>query len=497
MRTLFIASTVVAASVLIAACGDSASSDTTKPGATSSTGSTSPRVSSSSPARNAKGVQVDQDITLNFSEAIDPATVNDSTILIMPMQPGQEHEEGSELDMQRVPATYSTSGSTVTAVTRIHFERGQDYMISVNGVKTTSGKTVARATITFRTRENPRLKEIRYQNTGALRDTREFEYNTTGLLIKETSTDATGMLVETETYEYDSAGDMIKETSTDGAGAITQVTRFATAQNSVVLPAAPAVAVRWIEYDGTDAITAYSANFMDGTSVFARLTFSSAGADAIWNFTDDILSSAMAPATKTGNTYVTSRYAPATNPSTATWDPTARFANPALVLRGVTANVVDSMERTMYEATFTSVGANGTIDLDSAGNPSPLDDVLRSYIRREYDANGRRYRTWSFSAGTGGPGTDGKWFTSDDIVTGLTVREYDAMSMLMRSVTYRAAGADGNWLLTTDNDVTAYRVYDYDGMNRSRARDYLAGADLRIGGTDDILVADTTYDVNR
>lgn len=263
-----------------------------------------------------------------YSTDIDAKTVTDMTVMVMPMALDVEHEEGSEMDTQRIKGKLSATGKTVKFMPTIHFERGQDYHVIVKGVKSTAGVQVPSTSIAFRTRENPMTSRVSYPNgvngvNGVKGDTTTFEYNAAGYRVKETVTDVAGAIKSTEVTEYDAAGDRIKETDTNylSTGTVITYTLFNTPLNSVKLPDAPAVATTEISYDdASKLITGYRADFVSGGSTVARLNISAAGADGLWNLGDDILSRASKPAQLIGKkAWVASRYIPRTATSTPIW----------------------------------------------------------------------------------------------------------------------------------------------------------------------------------
>src|SRR5258706_13185509 len=86
-----------------------------------------PTVSTTTPADNAKAVPRNNSITISFSAAMDPATINSSTVII---------KNGSTV----IPGTVTYSGTTATFTPTDPFLALTEYTVTVTtGAKTLSG----------------------------------------------------------------------------------------------------------------------------------------------------------------------------------------------------------------------------------------------------------------------------------------------------------------------------------------------------------------------
>ncbi|MFH1231288.1 MAG: hypothetical protein V1709_07310 [Planctomycetota bacterium] len=104
------------------------------------------------------------------------------------------------------------------------------------------------------------------------------------------------------------------------------------------------------------------------------------------------------------------------------------------------------------------------------------DDVVNNYESYTYDVQGNKTRWVPYT----GVGTDGKWFTADDVVNNYESYTYDAQGNKTRWVLYTGAGTDKKWF-TTDDVVDKYKSFIYDDQGR-RTRDVY----YRDAGTDGI-----------
>lgn len=472
-------------------------------GKTPSGGSNTPPLGNNSgatfvPANAAKSVGLDQVITINFSQPIDPATVSETTVKLIPVM-DQSHmamrlggtEDAVEQVMENVigPRVLNTAGQQVTVTPTEHLEYGMTYRIELSGLKAKTGTALPAATSTFNTLVNPRTKRLTYSNTGVLERTHIYEVNT-----------ATGMTSEMRSY----------------LGSDTNVApESRTVMMNATIPgpggAAPPIPVFEVEYVGATAtIKEYEAAIKEGTSIVAFGDYDGPGANLVWDQVDDVLDGYFTMSPEHGNHFVTSRFSAAGNIS-APWsdrnDPTKFTA------RGIEMTERDAMGRTLGQYIYSSIGTDG-IDVDSNGKPSPGNDVLIQYTKIERDTRtGERVKSFRFGRRAGRDpvaqpavapaGLDGVLFTTDDPITEYEFTELDAMGHEVLEVEYKSPGAitppsvtgtRADWESTGDNLVDEYTVTTYTSGVRVSEKEYDAGADGIKGNADDILREETTFD---
>lgn len=470
-------------------------------GKTPSGGSNNPSLGTSGvasfvPANGARSVGLDQTITVNFSQPIDPATVSETTVRIIPVM-DQSHiamrlggtEDAVEQVMDNLvgPRVLSTTAQQVTFTPTEHLEYGMIYRIELSGLKSKTGTTLSTASSTFNTLVNPRTKRVTYSNTGVLERTHIYEVNT-----------ATGMTSEMRVY----------------LGSDTTVApESRTVMMNATIPglggAAPPIPVFEVEYVGATAtIKSYEAAIKEGTTIVAFGDYAGAGANLVWDQGDDVLSGYFTMSPEHGNHFVTTRFS-ATGNVPAAWSArnTAAFTP-----RGIEMTERDAMGRTLGQYIYSSIGADG-IDVDSSGKPAPRNDVLIQYSVIERDPRtGERIKSFRFGqrASRDGTrpavlpqGTDGILFTTDDPITEYEFTEVDAMGHELSEVEYSKPGAitapsltgtRADWESTGDNFVESYSVTGYTSGVRTSEKEYDAGVDGIKGNADDILREETTFD---
>ena len=121
MKSKVIQSTALLSVLFVAGCQDK-SSDPAK---------VTPVVSSTTPANNTTGVARNNSITISFSTAMDPATINSSTIIV---------KQGNTV----IPGTVTYTGTTATFTPTDSFLALTNYTVTVTtGAKTLAGTPLA------------------------------------------------------------------------------------------------------------------------------------------------------------------------------------------------------------------------------------------------------------------------------------------------------------------------------------------------------------------
>lgn len=467
----------------MAGCGGGGGGGTPAP--PPSSGSTTDPIVSSVPAKNAKGVMIDDTLKVVFSTEIDATTVNATNVKLMPtVSDAAQHSEDPALDdMQQIPGvpTLSADKKTLTFEPSEHLHLGTLYHLRLAKIKTAAGVALAATQIDFQTINNNELTETNY----------------------ETRDPATiGQITDYETYEYDTNGNRIK-TNIFGPDKTTLVEIEEEGEN---LPIGTKFATE-IVYSvaaGVNTVTRYRANIKNAAgTVTAHVTYTGAGVDTVWGTADDTVGSFTDHNHNHVNPlhWTTQSFRPVgTTP--VTWN--GSFTDPNFQPRFTQLRIVDNFQRTLMQINYTSIGTNG-IDLDASGNPKPVDDVVRSYTRVERDSGtGERLAEWSYSDDSATPtliegaGPDGIILTADDVPTSYQTYEYNATMHLVRRVNYTSPGPDLVWTTFGDNDASSVRNYNYttNDLLTTTVR-FAAGLDKRVDTTDDIKAEESTYDTTK
>lgn len=472
-------------SSIILGCGGGGGSGST-PTNTPPAGEANAALVSSTPVEGAKGVMIDQPLTVVYNTDLDAASINETNIALMPTTADDaSHSDDPSLDtMQKIPGTPALGADkkTITFTPAVHLHLGTNYHLRLTKLKTAAGATVPTVSIGFNTINNNELNETRF----------------------ETRDPATiGLATSYETYEYDANGELTLINVYEG-DKTTLVEVIETGPGRTI-NAKPVRAIAYSVAAGVKTITGYRANAMDpaGTKVIAHVSYDSAGADTQWGTADDTVHGFTDHAHNhiKPNHWTTFVYEPA-GTAPVTW--TGNLNDPNFRVAAVLLRILDDSMRTVMQVVYSSVGANG-IDADSADNPAPVDDVVRSYTRVERDSTtGNRLAEISYgqddpaTPAIEGPGADGKYFTEDDVPRSYQTYEYNATGHLVRRVLYIGPGADQSWTAVEDNDAHSLRNYTYVANDLlSQQVRFDAGPDKKAGTPDDLKAREVNYDTTK
>lgn len=480
MRTALMAGLCVL--VALNGCGGSSSTSKTTATTGGNTSGSPLTITGSDPIDTGAGVEVDKALTVTFSAAIDETTLTEANVqlgIAPSSMADMQHSDVPDPSMDTMAQvmgdiSYDSAAQQLTFTPMAHLEHGQDYHFILRAIKDEAGaETLATTTVRFRTLNNPSIQRVSYD-------------------------EATGQVKTTEVYTRDADGNTTRTdvfTGTRAAGVLESYTISADAK----LPGPPEVAVRSINYNGADnAIKRYSANISQAGKTVARGSYIAPGADAKWNQTDDLLSSFSEARVSHGNMHwLTNRFSANTNAG-APWS--ARTTG--FKLSRVELREFDEKGQTRRLVTYTSLGANGVVDVDAAGELTVVDDVVRSYELIERNDMGMRVRTLDFGGGQTppDPGADGVLFTEDDVPIAVEVSTINSGGHRTLQVDYDGAGPDGNWDTVNDNTVEDYDLFTYAaGTDNLTERRRFSGGTNKImenGRGDDKLKRVTTYDPN-
>lgn len=462
--------------VALTGCGGGTGSKTP---ASRNTAGPALQVVSSTPAANARGVPVDARISVVVNGDLNASAVNNQTVQLMPLRDAPTTEPDPDApDMQRIvgQVSYTATTRTLTFAPAAHMLHGTDYHLVLSNLRSVSGGTLGSAEVRFRTFNNNHVKSIAYDP-------------------------ATQTVVRTETFEYDATGDMVRSDSYSGPAIPANLTEYVLHKNAT-LPAAPSVAIDFAAYDATSQLVAYGADVRENGLVAAHAVFDGPGSDGLWNFSDDLVAAYEANVHNHAGHTLFSHYAAAAASQPWSTDPVARASQFPFVHGTLREN--DSAGRSFRNISYLQWGATGP-QLDAAGGPKPVSDVVMSYRKFEYDAVGQLIRSWTYGSAAlgapsaGGAGPDAAWLTADDVPSRMTATEYAADGHVQRVVSYSAPGLDGRWDAVIDNDVSSFATFVYvpGTANLTQRITYSAGADKRIGGTDDVKVAEDFFDATQ
>lgn len=451
-------------------------------------GGTTFSVVSSTPAIGDVGVPIDATITAEFSGAADPTTINATNVklLVAPASMADmQHSDDPDMDtMAEIPGDpqYDAAAQQLSFKPDIHLRHGTDFHLVLAKVKSATQLSLPAAgnTIRFSTLNNPEIKSVRYSTTAP----------------------TVGQITETQIFTRDSKGRVTRVDEYTGTETTGTLTRYTISGDQAVLPDAPTVKVRSISFDGATAQpTRYTAEVKQGTTTY-RVTYNGPGADGKWNQTDDLVSGfSTARESHAGMHWITRRFNLATP---APWSPQLAAGAPTSIqLRELDAN-----GQSKRDVTYSSLGANGEVDVDAAtGDLTVVDDVVVSYRLTTRNSAGMRTTRKTFRAPRGSaPGTgpnagpNGKLFDADDVPLEMDAATYNAMGHRTMDVEYSGPGTDGNWDTLANNEAAEYDLYEYASGtdNLERERSFTTGTNKTIenGAGDDLLRRIETYDPN-
>jgi O-glycosyl hydrolase len=347
----FVAVCSVLFALAMSGCGGGSSS-----GGTTPPSDTAPTVSVASPSNNVTGVAVNSAITVTFSKAMDPATINSTTFKVT--GPGGTVVSG----------TVSCTGATATFVPSASLAYSAQYTVSITtGAKDTGGNALASAyTFSFTTGQAPAPPTVTTVSPAN---------NATGVAV--------GTLV---TVTFSEAMDATKISNS----------------TFTLKAAGGAVVAGSVSYSGTTATFTPSANLANGTQYTATITTgatNSSGtplaADYSWSFTTitavvPVAVSATTPGSgDTGvavNAPITATFNQAMNATTING---STFTLTGLGNTAITGTV--AYDAGSKAATFAPAGALGYSTVYTAAITTGVQSAAGSALSSDY--------TWSFTTG--------------------------------------------------------------------------------------------------
>lgn len=448
---------------------------------------TAPVVESSSPAPGATGASLIA-IEVVMSEALDPATVNQTSLLV------------ADAELAPVPGqvSYDAERFAVVFTPDEALSRDADYSAILEGVADPAGNTAERVEWSFATVVNSNESFWFYQN-GELRELsvvtlddagRQLEftrYNAPGPDDTWNTADDVGSARHVyqrdgrtllSTWEYGAPGpDGVFGTGDDVIDRVTtnqfdQLGRHVGNETTVD----PGDDDQWGTAD--DVVDRYFVSEYDGDTrrQVVALVVEGAGADGLWRTADDDVTF------RTASTYTsTGALETRTQATDAGADGLWDTADDTIFERSVFE--LDDDDLMIYQTDYRDPGADGVWDT--------ADDVPYGYAHHEHNDVGLVTVSWRCRD----PGADGLWRTADDVFRSRVVRAVrdDGQAETVRY--FNAPGADGVWG-TTDDGVQFYAVATFAANGATEAyRTYTApGPDAVWFTADDVVGSEHLYD---
>lgn len=352
--------------------------------------STPPQVVAITPADGARRIEVSSVFVVQFSEPVDPGTVNRTTVSLR----AASDPVGAAV-ATRLAWNEAARSVTVTPVEALAW--ASTFELLVDGVRDRAGHAAPPARARVSTYENPLVRAIAYRNSQVSHHTR-------------TDLDPQGRLVRS--VWYGAAGPDGRWFSPDD------------------------VPMRWTAFVG-----------LAGAGGRRAIDFANPGEDGQWLTADDAVQSWSEERRDAGGRIV--RWSHFTGPGAdRVWQTADDEAHMIVVTD------YDDAGREVRRVTYLGLGGDGlpgTAD-DGAGPDGAWgtpDDQAWDHVVVERDARGLAVRELCYD----GPGPDGRSLTADDRLAYWRARWFDDAGDLLFDVDYDLAGVDGVWL-TDDDEAT-------------------------------------------
>ena len=462
-----------------------------------------PTLIASTPADDATKVRVIDDITLQFSESLNPASITHTSVILR--DAGQVAVAGY--------LSYDDTSFTVKFAPSAVLGWGQKYTLVLTGIEDIAGNTLTDMQIRFNTYQNALTTIVTYDTTsGAFGAYENFVYDNNRRLSKEIGYNSAGVDATWFTsddvvwhywgYSYDTAGNLAHRTYYDSSGTDTiwftgddniysDLRKWYDTSNNLKREAyfdGPGPDNIWLTDDDNVGASSYSDYFYDSNgrleqtlkykSPSSIASLSGAGPDGIWFTSDDL-----------GYSCLTQNY----DPSGRQWLTTFAYtAGPD----GVLCTSDDEIYSTSaYQFDDSGNLLNLIEGFNSGPGPDGVwftsDDVFSQSTRNTY-LGGNRVRNTIY----GGPGLDLTWYTPDDAIVQYEQDTYDINGNVVKMVIYDGIGTDNIWF-TGDDTARLYRLYNYDtNGNRVYRYTYQPGADGVAFTADDIKTEERRYDTS-
>lgn len=451
---------------------------------------TAPRLTSSTPAADATRVSVLGKLTFTFDEALDPATVTPTSVVVTSPQLGVPSRIGGTV-------TYDDATRTVTFTPAAPLERGVPYTARVgNTITDAAGNAFAGAEQSFLTSVNSLAKLTAYDTVEDLGLIQWIQF----------VLDANGRPSKYLAY-FGPGSDGIWFTADDMVGGRYDTTDAADGRHLEQRAYTPGADGRWNTAD--DTMSALIAWTYDGQRrLIERTRATGAGPDAQWGTADDSLTFLETYAYAASQARITRFTGPGNDNAWRTLDDRAdgytvyTFDENGLLTRVTSysagpdgrAQTADDTCTGYIDHEYTGALLREYTIGHSAGPDGVLltaDDGYSFLAKYAYDARGAQVGFLQFS----GPGVDGVWRTPDDLISARGAQVADGNGLVTQVRSYVGPGPDALWN-TADDVIESLRSGTFDAAgNRLEERYFLGpGADGVWGTADDRLDSVSQFD---
>ncbi len=483
MKTKMMALTVYTALFLLHGCGGGNTPSTSAPPPNPlpnvPSDTQAPTVMSMAPLNNALMINVQSNIELEFSEALDATTISRETV--------QLRFKTILGDSGTVPARviYDNNTHKITINPTI-LGYGIKLTLTLAGIKDLAGNTLAETRYNMHTYVNPVLTQVSHHPATDATigySTLTYTNHLLALIVNyhDAGTDAAwgtadDLISFLQEYQYTSDNTLLNIINRSGSATVTRYTQATYDIHGNIS--------RITRYIGTgvdgswntpdDVVGGYTAYRYDTRNNLLEATnFTDAGLDLAWYTTDDAFS------TESIYTYDASNNRLRTLNTSAGPDGiggTADDINAVFYTYDASGNILREVHYqnagadTMWFTADDSVTGYATNTYNNNGQATQRvlyttagtdaawftpDDTISEYVTYSYDTQGNHIQ----STGYAGRGTDGLWFTNDDVIYGYSVNTYDTFNNRIRSYQVAGGGTDGLWF-TADDTRSSTSAYD-------------------------------------
>ncbi|MEL7022326.1 MAG: Ig-like domain-containing protein [Pseudomonadota bacterium] len=414
MRTL----TAAAVTVALAACGGGGGGGEATPAPPPPVDTTPPTLTTSSPADGSGPVSIAINPSASFSEPLDTASVNDTTVQLT-------SETGFRV---RGAVALSADGTVVSFESDEPLDEDTEYELRIDAVQDAAGNTATPVSIAFQTFISPLTRivsfltgdavaQIDYENDANGRLFRLIRYADAGLdAVWDTGDETPRNYTE---YTRDTIGRIVETHFFDNPG-----------DDGIWFNADdPSRSRRAVEF-GTDGSTERAIEWL-------------AGDDGLFNTDDD----------------VPRRYTDTTYTAFGEVQMRANYGGPGPDDLWLTDDDDFLNEVTVFEYDDTGLLVQVTsADPGLDRMVGTDDDVIRTYDIARRDDDAMRFERIQYNDA----GIDGVWFTDDDVIRAYRYDPFDEQGRLTGLIRGQGPGVDGIWLTNDDEIRPPFTRTEYD-----------------------------------
>ena len=411
---------------------------------------------SSFPTKKQKNIPVSlQEVTITVNEDIDPLTITNENVHLMPGNGERMHMlgEAQQTDVDGIMDAISGTVHFDPTTKTIHFklngqplQNGTTYHIRIHNVKLLSGQAI-------KNMENSLQFEFTVAHLHELE--RKFFDKDTGVVIRREENEhlTNGELSFTRYYKENNELIRVRQYKKILPGG----------RNAERIDYAPDFPI----------VEKYRAHVIENEKLVGYADYIAPGPDNIWGNDDDLLGFFAETDVQHHEHMVTNYYKSITGTSWAEKDIGLTLSHSSLTEH----NSSLFEHRHIFYQDF---GTNQQIDFDNNGNPAPIDDLISSWHLREFDPNSKkRIFTWSYKGNYDralkliDPNLTAQLFGEQNGVEQLTYYEYTLspdgkLELRSRQTSYSSPGPDNDWRTLEDNAIDSYWTYEYDINNNEK-----------------------------